>query len=76
MCDIWALGVLFFRMSFGLYPFNAYSREKLILIILNGCLLIPKRASTELENVFENILQKNPLKRYSLKSIIARLELL
>ena len=76
LCDIWALGILFYRMSFGLFPFDAFSRKNLIQKIMTKSPKMPNSVSLGLQIILETALHKNPRKRCSLKSIITQLELL
>lgn len=34
-CDIWCLGIIYYRMIFGSYPFQSYCREKLHELIMS-----------------------------------------
>lgn len=72
--DIYALGVIFYEMLFGIAPFEEKNLEKLIeRIQKNYTLKFPREInniSLETENLLRNLLEKDPKKRYSILELI------
>ncbi len=63
--DIWSLGVVLFRMLFGFCPFESNNIGKLIMIIEEEDIKIPKepRVSPEVTKLLRRMITKNPLYR-------------
>ena len=69
--DIWALGCILYELITFCHPFTASNQAALFLKILNGNYTpLPERTSKDLVNMIKFILQKNYIKRPTMKEII------
>ena len=70
LADIWAIGATMFMLRFGHPPFLAKSIINLYNKICNDPLVFPGPIDPGLRNLLENLLEKDPTKRYTLQQII------
>ena len=70
LADIWAIGATMFMLKFGHPPFLAKSIINLYVKIINDPLVFPAPIDPGLKNLLENLLVKDPMKRYTLQQII------
>ena len=71
--DIWALGCLLYEMITLNHPFRADNQAALFIKILHSNYKpLPVNTSQELKNMVKFILQKNEIKRPSMKEIISQ----
>lgn len=66
--DLWSVGVVYYRLLFGEYPFGGISIPSLIKDINNKTekgLNLPKKVTNESTDLLKGILKPNPLKRMS-----------
>lgn len=70
LADIWAIGATMFMLRFGHPPFLAKSIINLYNKICNDPLVFPGPIDPGLQNLLENLLEKDPSKRYTLQQII------
>jgi serine/threonine protein kinase len=70
LADIWAIGATMFMLRFGHPPFLAKSIINLYHKICNDPLVFPGPIDPGLRNLLENMLEKDPNKRYTLQQII------
>ena len=69
--DIWALGCILYELITFCHPFTASNQAALFLKILTGNYTpLPERTSKDLVNMVKFILQKNYIKRPTMKEII------
>lgn len=68
--DIWALGVILYRMLYGKLPWINRDRDTLKEKILQTDFVINDSVSSSANELISRILVKNPLKRPSIESII------
>ena len=66
LADVWALGATMFMLRFGNPPFVAGNIMSLYYKILNEPLHFPHPINASLQDLLENMLIKDPSKRYSL----------
>ena len=73
--DIWSLGVLFFAMLYGRFPFRAKTQEDLFDIINEANVVFPDdiEISEEIKDLIRKIFVVNPTQRISLNEIINEL---
>jgi serine/threonine protein kinase len=67
--DIWCLGILLFEMVSGHTPFKAPTKEALMENISKGKIKFSSHISSPLRSLLQQILEKDPQKRISIKSI-------
>ena len=74
--DIWSLGVLFFAMLFGIFPFKGKDEDELFEKIKEAKLCFPEYnpISDKTKKLFEKIFVINPCDRICLEDIIKCLE--
>ena len=71
--DIWAAGCVLYQLMTHKYPFQARSREELMIRVLNGNNpAIPRRFSKELTDLFLQMLSRDPLERPTAADILNR----
>ena len=69
--DIWALGCILYELIAFRHPFTASNQAALFIKILHGNYTpLPESTSKDLSNMVKFILQKNYIKRPSMKDII------
>lgn len=68
--DVWALGVLFYRLVTGRYPFRGESDAELNLVIVKGEVKFDKEVSENLKMLIEGMLCKNEKQRLSLEEVL------
>lgn len=66
--DVWAIGIMFFAMTFGYLPFSHESEKELVRMIRCDAVKFPKHIpiTPEGKQVIESMLQKDPAKRLQL----------
>lgn len=79
--DLYAIGVILYKMLTNTFPFHAENHTELIASIINDSPLPPSDAypafPTEAEPIISKLLQKNPKKRFKrAKSVLAAFKLL
>ena len=74
--DIWSLGVLFFAMLFGRFPFMSKDEDELFEKIIEAKLIFPENIiiSEKSKNLFKKIFVLNPVERPSFDEIINMIE--
>lgn len=68
--DIWAMGATIFMLRFGHPPFIAKNIINLYSKIVNDPLVFPLDIDPGLRNILENLLEKDPQKRFTMPQII------
>jgi len=70
--DIWSLGVMTYELFFGIAPFNAPNKEKLVELLLNGEYKLQKhiRVSTEAIDFITSCIQFEPKNRIKWEELI------
>ena len=70
--DIWSLGVTFFFLASGRYPFNFTSNEisSVLNIIVTNTPFTLQTSNTKLNNVVNGMLKKDPLERPRIDQIL------
>jgi len=68
--DIWSLGILFYAMLCGSFPFKALSEKDLYAKILKGQYKIPENISLEGSNLIKKLLILNPKHRMGVDEIL------
>ena len=70
--DIWSLGVLFYAMLFGIFPFKGKNEDELFEKICEGNLNFPEYnpISEKTKQLFKKIFVQSPNKRISLNDMI------
>ena len=68
--DWWAVGCLMFELLVGKAPFTSTNRKRLYQMIKEEQALFPEFLSKEAKNLINNMLCKNPHKRFNDKEII------
>ena len=73
--DIWSLGVLFFAMLYGRFPFRAKKQEDLFDKINEGNVVFPDdiEVSQQVKNLLKKIFVVSPTQRLSLNEILNEL---
>ena len=61
--DYWSLGVLIYEMVHGKSPFYSRSHQELFANILDGVYRINKKLPTDVKDIIDALLEKNPQKR-------------
>ena len=74
--DIWSLGVLFYAMLFGIFPFKGKDEDELFEKICEGNLIFPEYnpISEKTKQLLEKIFVQTPNKRISLDDMINMLD--
>ncbi len=62
--DIWAVGIIMYTMLFGFEPFNAETKESIVMNIQKACLQFPEEilVSNAAKELLRKILRRNPRK--------------
>lgn len=70
--DVWALGVLLFRLIFGVLPFKAKSADQILKKILNVGLRFPqtKKIGGKVKEGIERMLMVKERDRMSAKEVV------
>ncbi|MCL7051320.1 hypothetical protein MKW94_005917 [Papaver nudicaule] len=68
--DTWALGVTLYYMVFGKYPFTGDTMLETYDEIVNNPMIIPGEINSQLKNLLEGILCKDPQYRLTLSAIV------
>lgn len=69
--DVWSLGVLLFMMTFGRFPYEDKDINALLHKIATDPMVIPEHGSADLKSVLLLTLEKDRLKRGSIKDVIS-----
>lgn len=70
LADVWAMGATMFMLCFGHPPFIASNIMSLYFKIQNDQLVFPMSIDNGLRELLENMLVKDPTKRFSLQQVI------
>ena len=62
-CDIWSLGVVFYMMMTGKYPFDGSNRADVFNKIKAGNFHFPRNTSEECNDLLKRMICVNPKKR-------------
>ena len=70
--DIWSLGVLFYSMLYGRFPFKAQTQKELFKKINEGNLTFPDsvKVSDKVKNLLSKTIVIKPTQRISLEEIL------
>lgn len=68
--DIWSLGVIFFTLLTGTYPFKASSDTELYKKIIKAHIKVPEFVSNEASRLLYRMLRSEPKSRPSIKSLL------
>jgi serine/threonine protein kinase/serine/threonine protein phosphatase PrpC len=69
LADVWAIGATIFMLRFGSPPFVAGNVINLYAKIQNDSLVYPALIDPGLRDLLDNMLLKDPLKRYTLRQV-------
>ena len=69
LVDVWALGVLFFVILTGYFPFKGASNKEIYLKIIKGNYVIPERIPINPKRIIMKMLQVDPAHRRNLRNI-------
>ena len=74
--DIWSLGILYYKVVTGKFPFGtrSTSRKQLFETILNENVEFPTNVEKIDEIIINGMLEKDPKKRFSLATILSVLQ--
>lgn len=61
--DVWALGVLFYVILTGLFPFKGGSNREMYCKIIKGNYVIPERIPINPKKILMKMLQVDPVHR-------------
>lgn len=67
--DVWALGVTLYYLIFGMCPFLGKSVPQIYERIQRQSLKFPKEISSELQDLLERLLEKDPSSRITIHEI-------
>lgn len=67
VADTWAVGVTLYCMIFGKYPFLGETHQDTYDKIVNDPLILPDNTNSELRNLLEGLLCKDPNQRITMK---------
>ena len=69
LVDVWALGVLFFVLLTGFFPFKGSSNKEMYFKIIKGNYVIPDRIPINPKRIIMKMLQVDPTHRRNLRNI-------
>ncbi|CAI2380886.1 unnamed protein product [Moneuplotes crassus] len=69
LADVWALGVVFYALMTGFFPFKGASNKDMFSKIIKGNYIIPERINIGPKRLIMKMLQVNPEHRSHLKDI-------
>lgn len=69
LVDVWALGVLFYALITGLFPFKGASNREMFGKIVKGNYVIPERIQIGPKRLIIKMLQVNPEHRTYLRNL-------
>ncbi|KAL4460009.1 hypothetical protein ABPG74_003535 [Tetrahymena malaccensis] len=67
--DIWAIGIVLYRLVYLKFPFEGFEIFHLMLAISKGQLKFPQTPSSPLKNLIQKLLQNDPNKRPSIEQV-------
>lgn len=68
--DVWSIGVTFFKLAMGYYPFDSKNIDKLKLLIETTEPIYIDTVDPRLRNLFEGCLKKNPEERITIDELM------
>lgn len=68
--DVWALGIVLYKLVMNRYPFKANTDQELNSLILKGELHISKSVDSEIRRLICGMLDRNETSRYTLHDVL------
>jgi len=69
LVDVWAIGVLFYALISGIFPFKGASQRDMYMKVIKGSYTIPERVPIGPKRLIMKMLQINPEHRSYLRNI-------
>lgn len=76
LVDVWALGVLFYAILTGLFPFKGASNRDMYCKIIKGSYVVPERIPIQAKRLIIKMLQVDPEHRRRLRTLNGKLQYL
>ena len=73
LVDVWALGIVFYAILTGLFPFKGGSNKEMYLKVLKGNYVVPDRIPIGPKRLIMKMLQVEPEHRRRLANIAGKL---
>lgn len=71
--DMWALGIIFFALLCGVFPFQGSANKELYKRISKGIFSIPNHVSANLQEILNGLLCVDPIKRMTASQVLSQL---